>query len=290
MDWDRVEVQVSRLSSTTNLNRKQFQAIQVKTLKKELSEERLKDLLSKRTQQGLTYRDEDYPEDPDEMWVYMPSGRLLRTDDITAEEMKTTAHKTGGRNLLDAMTGEEGPLSAGACPIIKGISEAGQKLMWKAMDEEGKEVAKRPKVPKKKETETVVPKTILQWGSQVSFRQFSLVSVYPRQHAWLSKFLGLAEASFSALRAGKDRLPSLLADASSARTKSIRLRGVEFAQDLAEGLLKFATAREAEFGALQKLVAACNEREIGKFLQNLEESEQWFVNAEVRVSYFFHYI
>ena len=170
-DWDKVEVQVTRLSSTQNLSRKQWQAVQVKTLEKEMGEERLKDLVRKRTEQGLTYPDEDYPEDEREKWIYMPAGRMMRTDDVTAEELKTTANKTGGRNLLDAMTGEDGPLAAGACPTVKGCSEAGQKLIWKALDEESKEVAKKAKPPKDKNiNETVVPKTILELGPK--FRAF----------------------------------------------------------------------------------------------------------------------
>ena len=171
-DWDKVEVQVTRLSSTTNTSRKQWQAIQVKTLKEQMSQERLDDLLRKRAEQGLTYKDDDYPNDPLEEWVFMPSGRLLRTDDTTAEELKTTGSKTGGRNLLDAMTSEDGgPLSAGACPTVKGISENGQKLIWKALDEEGKEVAKTAKVPKNKgenNTESLEPKTIMELGAQVN--------------------------------------------------------------------------------------------------------------------------
>ena len=88
------------------------------------------------------------------------------------------------------------------------------------------------------------------------------------------------QASYSALRAGKERLATLLADSSSARTKSIRLRGVDFAQELSEGLLKFAVQREADFTTLQKHVAASSEREIAKFLKNIEESDKWFADAE----------
>lgn len=87
-----------------------------------------------------------------------------------------------------------------------------------------------------------------------------------------------------ALRAGKDRLPGLLTNASSARTKSIRLRGVDFAGELCSGLLSFAAEREADYTRLQKLVADGNEKEIRKMLAELAEKDTWFAQAEAGVS------
>ena len=63
-DWDKVVVEVDRLQSTTNLNRKQWTAIQAKDLQKSMPEDRFKELIKKRQEQGLYYADEDWPEDP----------------------------------------------------------------------------------------------------------------------------------------------------------------------------------------------------------------------------------
>ena len=57
-------VEVDRLQSTTNLNRKQWTAIQAKDLQKSMPEDRFKELIKKRQEQGLYYADEDWPEDP----------------------------------------------------------------------------------------------------------------------------------------------------------------------------------------------------------------------------------
>jgi len=55
-----------REQASQNLSRKQWTAIQAKELKKRMSEERFKDLIEKRTNAGLYYRDTDYPDDEEE--------------------------------------------------------------------------------------------------------------------------------------------------------------------------------------------------------------------------------
>lgn len=63
-DWDKVKCAVERQQLTSNLNRKEWTAVQAKTLKAEMSEDRFNDIIKKRTESGLYYQDEDYPSDP----------------------------------------------------------------------------------------------------------------------------------------------------------------------------------------------------------------------------------
>lgn len=64
MDWDRVQCVVERAQETSNLARKEWVAVQAKELKASMEKERFDDLIAKRVEAGLYYKDEDYPEDP----------------------------------------------------------------------------------------------------------------------------------------------------------------------------------------------------------------------------------
>ena len=96
----------------------------------------------------------------------MPEGRQVRQDDETGERMSVTAQKKLGKELFAAMTGEDGPLAAGALPAIKAATENGAKSVFQALDDDNKTVARPKKIPKPKtsEPEEVVPKTISESG------------------------------------------------------------------------------------------------------------------------------
>lgn len=63
-DWDKVECVVEREQQQKNLARKEWVAVQAKTLKENLTQERFDDIVKKRTDAGLYYADADYPDDP----------------------------------------------------------------------------------------------------------------------------------------------------------------------------------------------------------------------------------
>ena len=67
MDWDRVKCEVEREQATLNLSRKEWTAVQAKDLQKQYSQERYDDIIQKRTEAGLYYVDDDYPNDPLDM-------------------------------------------------------------------------------------------------------------------------------------------------------------------------------------------------------------------------------
>ena len=63
-DWDAVVCHVERQTETKNLSRKQWVAVQAKVLKGQMDETKYEDLIRRRTEQGLYYDDDDFPNDP----------------------------------------------------------------------------------------------------------------------------------------------------------------------------------------------------------------------------------
>ena len=102
----------------------------------------------------------------------MPKGRLIRQDELTQETLKAKASKKVDDAMLEALTGENGPLPAGLLPSIKTATEAGAKKLLTALDDEGKQVAKVARGARTKDTpsEEVKPKTPLESGTPVSFK------------------------------------------------------------------------------------------------------------------------
>lgn len=63
-DWDQVECEVQRISESKTLSRKDWEAVQAKTLKTLLEESKYNALIKKREDAGLYYKDTDFPDDP----------------------------------------------------------------------------------------------------------------------------------------------------------------------------------------------------------------------------------
>lgn len=99
----------------------------------------------------------------------MPKGNTLRKDDTTKEALRIKGEKSLDRGMLNAMTGEDGPLQAGALPSVKVQSIEGVQKVMKALDDDKNQVTKAPKKKKEKgeEAESVEPKTILQSDPQL---------------------------------------------------------------------------------------------------------------------------
>lgn len=123
----------------------------------------------------------------------MPKGRVVRQDDMTSESLKVMAAKKLDRDLLNAMTGEEGPLPPGLLPAVKATGNGGQKL-FEALDDEKRKVNKQAN-PKKKaqanEAAEVEPKTTLQWGPPMAlgcgvFLRFVPPNCYFKLSSWIS--------------------------------------------------------------------------------------------------------
>ncbi|CAK9020809.1 30S ribosomal protein S6 [Durusdinium trenchii] len=158
-EWDKVNIAVKQEQEQSHLARSQWEAIQVKDLRSKLSEPKFDELLKKRTADGLVYQDRDFPDDPEELWVYMPRGKIVRQDDRTSEkatlEAKTKVDEAG----LAALTGDGGCFQPGALPSVVAATEAGAQKLLSALDDEKKSISrtKRAKV-EKNDTEDLKPK------------------------------------------------------------------------------------------------------------------------------------
>lgn len=99
----------------------------------------------------------------------MPKGRMVRRDDKTSELLTVTASKKVDREMLNALTGDEGPLQSGALPAVKTASQQGAIALHTALDDDKATVSKPPKKKRKeeKDPEEVEPKTLLQSGPQM---------------------------------------------------------------------------------------------------------------------------
>lgn len=119
----------------------------------------------------------------------MPQGRLLRQDDETGEETRVSARRKLSEEMFKGLTGESGPLPAGALPSIKASSEQGKIAMFQALDDDGKDAArvskpKKAKTPKPPgEAEQLEPKTIAESGPQETVLGI-LVLLFVRQPGW----------------------------------------------------------------------------------------------------------
>ena len=65
-DFDAVSIHVKHTQEQLNLSRTQWKAEQVKDLRSRMSTEKFQELLEKRLESGLYYKDLDFPDDPEE--------------------------------------------------------------------------------------------------------------------------------------------------------------------------------------------------------------------------------
>eukprot|EP00435_Cladocopium_sp_Y103_P013278 s4214_g3.t1 len=251
-DWDQVAVAAERMHESKNLARKQWTAIKYKDLAKQHDEAKLEEIVKKRKEQGLFYADEDFPDDEEdigwecrETWFYMPQGRMVRQDDITAEQLRLKAKKAATPELVNALTSDEGPLPNGALPAVKAATEQGTKNLFSALDDDNKNLVKPKKIKRaKEEAVEVKPKT---WKEEAA-----------------------------------SMIPQILDEATKARAKSIQLKGMDFAAELSTQLLKHGSEMEAFYstlkGALEK--PSPEKKEVKKLVKKIKVKRAWFEKAE----------
>lgn len=89
-------------------------------------------------------------------------------------------------------------------------------------------------------------------------------------------------------RLGKDQLKQVLDDMSKSRKLGIELKGVEFASELSNQLVKHSEELEKVYSKLQKEVAKdMNKEEVFKpILNEIERMNTWFTKAEVGIPIF----
>ena len=97
----------------------------------------------------------------------MPKGKKVRQDDKSRESQSLVANTKVDKAMLEALTSEEGAFRPGQMPATLAATEAGQKKLLQALDDDRNNVAKAPKSKRKddsKPSEEVKPKTPLEWG------------------------------------------------------------------------------------------------------------------------------
>ncbi|CAK9111988.1 Nipped-B-like protein B [Durusdinium trenchii] len=167
----------------------------------------------------------------------MPAAKTITQKDITSESTQLSASTAVDSGLLEAITdSDNGFMRGGAMPAVETISAAGSKALLDAM---GKAVVKK-KVPKPEEDEKskkVEPQTIQE---------------------------KLQEGSTEALKL-----------AGQARTDSITLAGLDYADDLSGALLKHANATEEVYKNVQlALKKKSSDKDLKPFVAELESKVQ----------------
>lgn len=108
---------------------------------------------------SLWFPNNDFP--TQEIFYYTHAPRKIMNDNSTANKLKLEGKETNpDQALVGSLTGEEGPLHAGAMPGMKIQSAEGEKAMAEALSNGG--VVGKIKPPKKhrpEATEKVLPTT-----------------------------------------------------------------------------------------------------------------------------------
>ena len=88
-------------------------------------------------------------------------------------------------------------------------------------------------------------------------------------------------------RCGKEKLQSVLDEATKARAKSIQLKGTQFADELSNKLLKHANQMENLYADLKQKVSQKKpvDSEIETVLAKIARKQEWYTKAEA--SFFF---
>ena len=153
MDWEKTTVLAERKRLTRSLSRNQLEAVQAKELYEKRGSEKAQQLIAMREKEGMWYPDDDFPQDPMERWYYMPRGRILREDGVVEESLSLHGKAAVDKTVMEALTNPEGgPLASGMLPSVRAQTEAGQKRLLEALDE-NRAAVKKVKVPKAKKVQ-----------------------------------------------------------------------------------------------------------------------------------------
>lgn len=245
-NWDECKMVVTRKHSSEQESLQGWVATSGRDLVTQFGQEKAKSLMDKRVGQGLCYDHEDFPGDELERFYYMKKPKEMNKRSKVADEAKIEAAANLDDAMLKHLTEEnDGIFRLGGLPEGHAASSAGQKALLEGL---GEPVAAAPKKKAKKDekAETVKPKTTLEKAI--------------------------------------DLQADILAESTSARKKSMSLGAVNYAGELAAGLLRHAVSMEKHYKLLQK--ATSNKLDDDTFFEKIfkkvEEERAWFKQAEAR--------
>ncbi|CAK9089238.1 unnamed protein product [Durusdinium trenchii] len=223
--WSACALAVERKHQESNTAKKGWKAIQGKELKNRYTAEKWEQVKKKRLEQGLYYKDDDFPDDDDETWYFVKEGESVSNKVEVQESMTLAARLDMDENMRQAITNEEnGLMKVGALPKVSVASTSGNKALMEAIGDKVSAPAKRKPKKEEEKPESVTPLT------------------------WVGK--------------GKSTLPEVLKAAADCRTASLKLAGMEYAQELAGNLLKQAEELEKHYKLLAKHVNNESEKDV----------------------------
>lgn len=170
------------------------------------------------------------------------ASRTSQVEEVTAVGFQD---KNPDKDMMAALTGEEGPMGAGMIPRLGNMTDAGEKALAESLT--GDTVGKK-KTPKRnrteKEPEQVVPKTV----------QEEVVS----------------------------QKPEVLKSATEARKSALALKHLNYSGELVNGLMAFSKKMEAVFERITKLTndGVTDQARYKNILDIIQEQMKWYKQAE----------
>ena len=237
-----------RVHSNSNESLSGWEAKPGKKLVEEYGKEKAEALMAKRHSAGLSYDNEDFPDDPLERFYWMRKAREMTNRNVVTDEGSIEGKDNLNKDMLKALIDEnDGMFRAGAMPSAVASSSAGQKALLDGLVAGGVQAApkKTPKPKDKDESKPAEPK------SQVEL--------------------------------ATDLMSSILAESTAARKKSMSLGAVNYAGELASQLLAYAEKMEKYYKTLQQATTA-GVTDTGfyeKVFAKVEKDRAWFANASV---------
>ena len=246
-DWDKCRMIMRRVHSNSNESLSGWEAKPGKKLVEEYGKEKAEALMTKRHSAGLSYDNEDFPDDPLERFYWMRKAREMTSRNVVTDEGSIEGTDNLNKDMLTALIDEnDGMFRAGAMPSAVASSSAGQKALLDGLVAGGVQAAPKAKPKAKAEpSEPAEPK------SQVEL--------------------------------ATDLMASILAESTAARKKSMSLGAVNYAGELASQLLAYAEKMEKYYKTLQQATTGevTDQEFYDKVFTKVEKDRTWFANASV---------
>ncbi|CAE7664460.1 unnamed protein product, partial [Symbiodinium necroappetens] len=195
---------------------------------------------------GRYYYDDEFPDDEEEIFYYTHAPRQIMNDNSTSSKLKIEGKEANPDTALVAsLTGEEGPLHAGAMPGMKIESGEGEKELALALSNGGSVGKIKP--PKKTRTE--------------SAEKVLLTTSKERAEAMLD---------------------DILKDSGAARKLALGLEHVHYGDRLKQELMNFSSQMEGLYRKLQSLILkkVTKAKKYNPILIEVEAKNAWYKSAE----------
>ncbi|CAE7837005.1 unnamed protein product [Symbiodinium sp. CCMP2592] len=244
-DLQKVAIVVERSVEQKTTSRSGFEASKARDIIKMYGETKGQKLVKALRAKGRFYWDDDFPEDEEEIFYYTHARRKVLNDNSTANKLKIEAHESNPDTALVAsLTGEEGPLHAGAMPGMKIDNIEGEKDLALALSNGGTVGKIKPPKKKTETTEKVLPTTSKERAEAV--------------------------------------LDDILKDGGAARKLALALAHVEYGDSLKQELMDFSAKMEDLYSSLQRLILkkVTKAKKYDPFLNEVEERGAWYKKAE----------